>query len=140
MRDKTTITSPQTNLDQLSVNAIRFLSVDAVQNANSGHPGMPQWSVYRKQHSQMACEVQLLMKDELLQDCDANIPQYAADVKVMATYVGSQGDTLGIDHFGASAPGPLVKREFGFTVENVCDRALALLEKINDRHNLKLPL
>ena len=27
-------------LDQIS-NAIRFLSVDAVQNANSGHPGMP---------------------------------------------------------------------------------------------------
>jgi len=29
-----------TNLNQLS-NAIRFLSVDAVQKANSGHPGMP---------------------------------------------------------------------------------------------------
>jgi transketolase len=28
-------------LDQLCVNAIRFLSVDAVQKANSGHPGMP---------------------------------------------------------------------------------------------------
>ena len=27
-------------LDQIS-NAIRFLSIDAVQNANSGHPGMP---------------------------------------------------------------------------------------------------
>ena len=29
-----------TNLNQLS-NAIRFLSIDAVQKANSGHPGMP---------------------------------------------------------------------------------------------------
>ena len=29
-----------TNLNQLA-NAIRFLSIDAVQNANSGHPGMP---------------------------------------------------------------------------------------------------
>jgi transketolase len=29
------------NLDQLCVNTIRFLSVDAVQNANSGHPGLP---------------------------------------------------------------------------------------------------
>jgi len=28
-------------LDQLSVNTIRFLSVDAVQKANSGHPGLP---------------------------------------------------------------------------------------------------
>ena len=29
-----------TNLDQLA-NAVRFLSIDAVQKANSGHPGMP---------------------------------------------------------------------------------------------------
>ncbi len=29
------------NLDQLSVNALRFLAVDAVQKANSGHPGAP---------------------------------------------------------------------------------------------------
>ena len=28
-------------LDQLCVNTIRFLSVDAVQKANSGHPGLP---------------------------------------------------------------------------------------------------
>ena len=29
------------DLDQLCVNTVRFLSVDAVQNAKSGHPGMP---------------------------------------------------------------------------------------------------
>lgn len=29
------------SLDQLSVNTIRFLAVDAVQKANSGHPGLP---------------------------------------------------------------------------------------------------
>src|ERR1700751_5750306 len=28
-------------LDQLAINTIRFLSVDAVQKANSGHPGLP---------------------------------------------------------------------------------------------------
>jgi transketolase len=28
-------------LDQLCINTIRFLSVDAVQKANSGHPGLP---------------------------------------------------------------------------------------------------
>jgi hypothetical protein len=28
-------------LDQLSINTLRFLAVDAVQNANSGHPGLP---------------------------------------------------------------------------------------------------
>jgi transketolase len=34
------ITDTET-LEQLSINTIRFLSADAVQNANSGHPGMP---------------------------------------------------------------------------------------------------
>ncbi|MBL8058688.1 MAG: transketolase [Anaerolineales bacterium] len=29
------------NLDQLCVNTIRFLAADGVQNANSGHPGLP---------------------------------------------------------------------------------------------------
>ena len=30
-----------TNIDQMSVNAIRILAADAVQKANSGHPGLP---------------------------------------------------------------------------------------------------
>jgi len=30
-----------TSLDELCINTIRFLAVDAVQEANSGHPGMP---------------------------------------------------------------------------------------------------
>lgn len=33
--------SKTTTIDNLSVNAIRFLSIDAVQKANSGHPGAP---------------------------------------------------------------------------------------------------
>lgn len=27
--------------DQLAINTIRFLSVDAIETANSGHPGLP---------------------------------------------------------------------------------------------------
>ncbi|WP_369325104.1 transketolase [Burkholderia cepacia] len=42
-------------------------------------------------------------------------------------YVGDRGDVLGIAGFGASAPGAELMRDFGFTVENVCDRALKLL-------------
>jgi len=32
---------PNNSIDELSINTIRFLSVDAVQQANSGHPGLP---------------------------------------------------------------------------------------------------
>ncbi len=35
------MTDNQTDLDQLSINTIRLLSVDMVQKANSGHPGLP---------------------------------------------------------------------------------------------------
>jgi transketolase len=43
-------------------------------------------------------------------------------------WVGSDGDVLGIDHFGASAPGATVLREFGFTAENIAARARVLLD------------
>lgn len=41
-------------------------------------------------------------------------------------YVGLEGDVLGIDTFGASAPGDLVIEKFGFTVENVVNKVKAL--------------
>ncbi|WP_449245622.1 transketolase [Desulfobacca acetoxidans] len=44
-------------------------------------------------------------------------------------YVTTGGplEVIGIDRFGASAPGNVVMREYGFSVENVCQRALNLL-------------
>jgi transketolase len=42
-------------------------------------------------------------------------------------YVGDAGDVIGVDRFGASAPGGTVLREYGFTVDNVYARAKALL-------------
>ena len=42
-------------------------------------------------------------------------------------YVGSRGDVLAVDRFGASAPGEVMMREYGFTVDNVCRRAVTLL-------------
>jgi len=43
--------------------------------------------------------------------------------------VGDSGGILAIDHFGASAPGPLLFEKFGFTVENVVRLARELLSK-----------
>ena len=42
-------------------------------------------------------------------------------------YSGFDGDTVSIDRFGASAPGPVCLEKFGFTVENVVAKANALL-------------
>ena len=38
-------------------------------------------------------------------------------------YVGAQGDVLGVDRFGASAPGRVVLENYGFTVADVVRRA-----------------
>jgi transketolase len=44
-------------------------------------------------------------------------------------YVGRHGNVIGIDHFGASAPGPLVMEKFGFTTENVANQAKTLVAR-----------
>jgi transketolase len=43
-------------------------------------------------------------------------------------WVGEQGAVLGLDRFGASAPGSRVLAELGFTSENIAARARELLE------------
>ena len=48
-------------------------------------------------------------------------------------YVGDGGEVLGVERFGASAPGEVMLREFGFTVENVRQRAVALLAREEER-------
>jgi len=42
-------------------------------------------------------------------------------------YVGAAGSVLSVEKFGASAPAEVLLREYGFTVDNICARALALL-------------
>lgn len=43
-------------------------------------------------------------------------------------YVGSGGDVISMDRFGASAPGGILLKKFGFTAANIVDRALALMD------------
>jgi transketolase len=42
-------------------------------------------------------------------------------------YVGSGIAVIGVDHFGASAPGEVVMSNYGFTVDNVCEQARAVI-------------
>jgi transketolase len=43
-------------------------------------------------------------------------------------YVGTDGAIVGIDRFGASAPGPVVMREFGFTPEHIVETVKTVLD------------
>ncbi len=47
-------------------------------------------------------------------------------------YVGDQGDVLGVERFGASAPAGTLMREFGFTADNVLAHARRLLDAPGD--------
>ena len=44
-------------------------------------------------------------------------------------YIGDGGDIVGVERFGASAPGNVVMEKLGFTVSHVVERATALLGK-----------
>jgi transketolase len=80
---------------------------------------MPSWELFDAQPRSYRDQV-------LLPSVPARLAVEAGATQGWHRYVGDRGDVLGIDRYGASAPGEVVMREYGFTVENVCKRALAL--------------
>jgi transketolase len=44
-------------------------------------------------------------------------------------YLGGNGTAVTMNSYGASAPGGVVLRKFGFSAENVAEKALSLLKK-----------
>jgi transketolase len=62
----------------------------------------------------------------------SGIPRLAIEAGVTGfwrKYVGLEGEVIGIDHFGESAPAGVLFKTFGFTVDNVVAKTLALLPK-----------
>jgi transketolase len=49
------------------------------------------------------------------------------------SYVGPQIAVIGVDTFGASAPGPVVMQHHGFTVENVLKQTHSLLRHSKEK-------
>jgi transketolase len=52
-----------------------------------------------------------------------------------ARWTGDQGIVIGIDHYGASAPGDEIMRNFGLTAEHVTSAALRLMGRDADADN-----
>ncbi len=68
-------------------------------------------------------------RDEVLPpDARKRLAVEAAHPMPWYRWVGDEGDILGIDRFGASAPAEDLIVRFGFTAERVAERARALLE------------
>jgi transketolase len=55
------------------------------------------------------------------------VPTLAVEAGVTFGWERYADDTVGLDRFGASAPGGVAMREFGFTAQHVADRARALV-------------
>jgi transketolase len=57
----------------------------------------------------------------------AGVPVLSIEAGATLGWERYADDAIGIDHFGASAPGDVVMEKFGFTAEHVVERARALL-------------
>jgi transketolase len=73
---------------------------------------LPCWELFEDQTQEY--------RDSILSPtCKKRVSVEAASSFGWHKYVGSEGATVSIDHFGASAPGPTCYEKFGFTVDNV---------------------
>jgi transketolase len=93
----------------------------AAQKVNVRIVSMPSWELFDGQPQEYRESV-------LPPAVRARLAVEAGSPQGWCKYVGDRGDVIGVQDFGASAPGPVVMREYGFTVKNVVKRALALLE------------
>ncbi|MFC3345799.1 transketolase [Paenibacillus abyssi] len=103
---------------QLAVAAQKALAEEGIQVRVIS---MPSWDLFEKQSKEYKDSV-------LLPDVKARLAvEMASPFVGWERYVGDQGAVLGINTFGASAPGDRVIKEYGFTVENVVSKVKALL-------------
>jgi transketolase len=81
----------------------------------------PSWKLFEEQTPEYRASVLPAAVPKLAVEAGATLGWWK--------YVGQDGDVIGLDRFGASAPGAKVMAELGFTAENVAARAKALVKK-----------
>lgn len=59
----------------------------------------------------------------------ARVSIEAGATQPWGAYVGLDGASIGLDHFGASAKGAVLFKEFGFTAENVANAAIEVIKR-----------
>jgi len=102
------------------------LAVDAanqlrLENISVRVVSVPSWELFEEQSAEYRESV-------LPKNVTARIAIEAALPMGWERYVGTQGEIIGLDHFGASAPAKTLFQQFGFSVENVVTKAKALLQ------------
>ena len=80
----------------------------------------PSWKIFEEQTAEYKASV-----------LPAGVPKLAVEAGATLgwwKYVGLDGDVIGVDRFGASAPGPVVLEKLGISVVNVAARAKKLVK------------
>ena len=83
---------------------------------------MPSWRIFEEQSEEY--------KASIFPD---HLPKLAVEAGAPLgwwKYVGRHGDVIGLERFGASAPGPIALEKLGFGVANIASRGRALVERV----------
>ncbi len=102
----------------LALDAAKLLAAEGIR---ARVVSFPSWRIFEEQPAEYKASV-----------LPAGVPKLAVEAGATLgwwKYVGLDGDVVGLDRFGASAPGPVVMKELGFTAENVAARAKRLLKQ-----------
>ncbi|MGA2754861.1 MAG: transketolase [Terracidiphilus sp.] len=102
---------------QLALGAAKLLAAEGIR---ARVVSFPSWRIFEEQPATYKSSV-----------LPAGVPKLAVEAGATLgwwKYVGSDGDVVGLDRFGASAPGPIVMAGLGFTAENVAARAKKLVK------------
>ena len=103
----------------LALDAHRQLVVEGIR---SRVVSMPSWELFEAQPTEY--------RDAVLPPAvHARVSVEAGSPFGWERYVGPAGAIIGVDRFGASASGPVVMAEYGFTVEHVVATAKAVLAR-----------
>jgi transketolase len=100
-----------------AVDAAKLLAADGIR---ARVVSMPSWRIFEEQTAAYKATV-----------LPAGVPRLAVEAGATLgwwKYVGLDGDVIGLDRFGASAPGPIVMKELGFSGENVAAHAKKLVK------------
>jgi transketolase len=94
----------------------------ALENIAVRVVSMPSWELFEQTPQDYKNRV-------LLPDVSLRLAIEAGSPMGWEHYVGDSGAIIGIKNFGASAPGGTVMKQFGFTPENIVQKAMELLKK-----------
>ena len=81
---------------------------------------MPSWELFKAQPKEYQQSILPLA-------VKARIAIEAGTAQGWREFVGDQGEIISLEHFGASAPGPVLMTKFGFTVGNIISKVMTLV-------------